>query len=150
MKKSVSINLNLSMLTATARRLISEYVQTELFKLGYRWASNCKPVVILTNAPILKLEQDTYRAEKWEITYSFSSENLHYEKSFSHNSVDDFLRLAKNMSIRSSELCINGIAVTITPSKIDLNVIELVAKTISEAKKIQAELFGSGLGSSPA
>lgn len=148
--KRPELILNLIALAGFTREIVSRHVQTKLFEFGYRWSNHMKgtePKPAHLREEVLRICSPEWKA--YELTYdsgpSFSDTPA---ITFDASQVDLFLARAKDALIESR--IINGVIVTITPSKIDLNVTELVAKTTSEAQKIQQELFGSGLGSSPA
>jgi len=148
--KRPELILSLIALAGLAREVVSRYVQTQLFEYGYKW-SETKPGDI--NAP-LHVRRPVLRvcSPDWNAADITFCDGPQYSDgpviTFDASQVDVFLSRAKHALVETR--IINGVIVTITPRNIDLNVSELVAKTTSDAQKIQRELFGSELGSSPA
>lgn len=145
--KRTELVLCMAALTGVAREITSKFVQTKLFAFGYKWADgSTQPIHLRKSA----LHVCTPEWKATDITYN---EGPSYSSgpAIVFNAATDLQEfLSRAESALKESRIINGVVVTITPSKIDLNVTELVAKTTSEAQKIQSELFGSGLGSSPA
>ena len=148
--KRPELILSLIALAGLAREVVSRYVQTQLFEYGYKW-SKTKPGDI--NAP-LHVRQPVLRvcSSDWNAADITFCDGPQYSDGpvivFDVSQVELFLSRAREALIESR--IINGVIVTITPKNVDLNVTDLVNATTIEAKKIQHELFGSELGSSPA
>jgi len=146
--KRPELILNLIALVGLSREIVSRYVQTKLFEYGYRWSANPQTTLPLhVRQPVLRV-----CSPEWEVTSITFCDGPQYSDGpvivFDVSQVELFLSRAREALIESR--IINGVIVTITPKNVDLNVTDLVNATTIEAKKIQHELFGSELGSSPA
>lgn len=145
--KTTELILNLSGLPeGIVRAAVSSAVQERLFACGYAWSVKNKTV---QTWPIVALHVQRPDRDLTEIAYA-SGEPCPFHndgnvKFFGFGQVEDFLAAAKKAT---SELktVIEGVDVTITFDKVDLDATALLARVNAKARELKSERFGSDSG----
>lgn len=137
-KQVGSLVLSLVALSGVTRRIVAEYVQRELFKLGYFWShSNNGQPQLLDSCYLFVASPDWHRMH---ITYANTCISTQETCFYAATQVEAFLAAAKAARLVETEYF--GIKVTIGPDSIDADTTVLLTRVMDEAKRKQVELFG--------
>ena len=137
----IELILSLASVVGHARRVLSENIQRNLFKLGYKWncgdnkPQNLDAAVLHVNSPEWNPTHITYEDEGPACSTSGA---MFFD---AVTGAEEFLAAAKNALI--AKRTIEGVEVTITPDDVKLDLTALSTRVAAEAKRVQGELFGS-------
>lgn len=139
--------LSLAKVAGHARRVLSDNIQRQLFKFGYRWSPthwDGKPDhldagVLHINSPLWNLTHITYARDE---PVSVDGPACIFDAS---THAAEFLEAAKNALV--AERVIEGVKVTIRPDAVNMDVVNMDAtdsltRVGAEARRMQLELFG--------
>lgn len=140
--------LDLSTLQGKLREIVSEYVQRELFKMGFEWMSQIgAPKEQLSprhvGEPILHVHQSVTATR----TLSFGSvatarkgDDSLLPEAFGAENVEEFLAVVRDGLCVAETIC--GVNVLITPKGVTLDPTELLAEVTKQAEARRKELWG--------
>jgi len=141
-RKNNRIELIISLVAVAghARRVLSENIQRNLFRLGYKWnygegkPQNLDAAVLHVNSPDWNPTHITFEDEGPACT---SGAAMVFD---AITGSEEFLAAAKDALI--AKRVIEGVEVTITPNDVKLDATALLTRAGAEARRIQLELFG--------
>ena len=125
-----------------ARKVLSHNVQTNLFKLGYRWSPNDwdgRPDCLDKDALCINSHSWNPR----DITHSTAPVNPYGNPQLVFDAAtqsDQFLAAAKEAAV--VEQTIDGVKATITFDEVKLDATDLLTSVGEQARKIQSDTFG--------
>jgi hypothetical protein len=123
-----------------ARRVLSENIQRNLFRVGYTWVDG-GPTPQNLDAEILHVSTPDWNPT--HLTFENVGPACTENPAMFFDGVTQsatFLAAAKNALIEKR--VIDGVAVTITPNGVTLDLTDLTTKVTTKATEVQRELFG--------
>lgn len=134
--------LSFASVVGHARRVLSDNIQRQLFKFGYRWSPshwNGQP----DHLDVGKLHINSPLWNPTHITYANDMPVTVYGPATIFDAsthAAEFLEAAKNALV--VERVIEGVKVTIRPDAVKLDATDLLTRVGTEARRMQLELFG--------
>lgn len=130
--------LDFTKLSGPAKQVVMEYVQRELFKMGFSWFGSKVLSYLYANFIIVGCSD----IARHHLSYTIGKYNDCDAKIFDVTKDLEEFFLAAKKSLVVHTVIIEGVKVTMTPDKIIPNYNDLIYRVRQKAGRIHKELFG--------